>query len=259
MTDLTYWCALVTVGLACGFLNTLASSGSAVSLPILVMLGLPEMVANATNRLPVLLGALTASWSFARRGQMDWRAAAKLVPPALVGSIGGALLAERLGNRQMGIVITGAVLIALVLIFTKVKKALAKEQDQEPEVTRGAMALILFVGFWLGFIAVDGATYLLLVLMLTCHYALPQANALKALLLAVSTAVAIVMFARGGEILWTEGAIMSIGSLIGASLGARLSNHPQARAWTFKLLVTVILLELAHLAWHYTAPLRAMA
>ena len=183
----------------------------------------------------------------------------KLLIYLLAVMIGGALLAERLGNRQMGIVITGAVLIALVLIFTKVKKALAKEQDQEPEVTRGAMALILFVGFWLGFIAVDGATDLLLVLMLTCHYALPQANALKALLLAVSTAVAIVMFARGGEILWTEGAIMSIGSLIGASLGARLSNHPQARAWTFKLLVTVILLELAHLAWHYTAPLRAMA
>jgi uncharacterized membrane protein YfcA len=136
MTDLTYWAALVTVGLACGFLNTLASSGSAVSLPILVMLGLPEMVANATNRLPVLLGALTASWSFARRGQMDWRAAAKLVPPALVGSIGGALLAERLGNRQMGIVITGAVLVALLLIFTKVKKALSKQQDLEPEVTR---------------------------------------------------------------------------------------------------------------------------
>ena len=135
MTDLTYWSALVTVGLACGFLNTLASSGSAVSLPILVMLGLPEMVANATNRLPVLLGALTASWSFARRGQMDWRAAAKLVPPALIGSIGGALLAERMGNRQMGIVITGAVLIALVLIFTKVKKALSKEQDQQPERT----------------------------------------------------------------------------------------------------------------------------
>jgi uncharacterized membrane protein YfcA len=58
--------------------------------------------------------------------------------------------------------------------------------------------------------------------------------------------------------LWTEGAIMSIGSLIGASIGARLSNHPQARAWTFKLLVAVILLELAHLGWHYTAPLRAM-
>jgi len=258
MTDWAYWGALAAVGLACGFLNTLASSGSAVSLPVLVMLGLPEMVANATNRVPVLLGALTASWSFARGGQMDWRAAAKLAPPALVGSIGGAQLAGRLGNRQMGIVITGAVLMALVLIFTQVKKALTQKHGLKPEVTRGAMALILLVGFWLGFIAVDGGTYLLLVLMLTCHYALPQANALKALCLAVCTAVAIATFAQGGQILWTEGAIMSIGSLIGASLGVRLSNHPQARAWTFKLLVTVILLELAHLAWHYTAPLRAM-
>jgi hypothetical protein len=54
-------------GLACGFLNTVASSGSAVSLPILLMIGLDPVSANATNRIPVLVGALSATWSFHRR------------------------------------------------------------------------------------------------------------------------------------------------------------------------------------------------
>src|ERR1700677_4877112 len=44
-------------GLACGFLNTAASAGSAVSLPILMMIGLDPVSANATNRIPVLIGA----------------------------------------------------------------------------------------------------------------------------------------------------------------------------------------------------------
>jgi uncharacterized protein len=48
-------------GLACGFLNTAASSGSAVSLPILMAIGLDPVTANATNRLPVLIGAMSAT------------------------------------------------------------------------------------------------------------------------------------------------------------------------------------------------------
>jgi hypothetical protein len=43
------YAVLVAAGLACGFLNTLASSGSAVSLPILVLIGLSPAAANATN------------------------------------------------------------------------------------------------------------------------------------------------------------------------------------------------------------------
>src|SRR5690606_10682869 len=59
-------------GLACGFLNTVASSGSAVSLPLLMMIGLDPISANATNRLPVLIGGVSASYSFHRSGNMPW-------------------------------------------------------------------------------------------------------------------------------------------------------------------------------------------
>jgi uncharacterized membrane protein YfcA len=256
--EMVYWPLLAVIGLACGFLNTLASSGSAVSLPVLVMLNIPEVVANATNRLPVLLGSGMAAWSFSRKGELDWRAAARIVPPALFGSVLGALAAEHLGNRAMGLAITGAVMIALLLLFTKVKQALSKIQSDPPEVGPGALGLFFAVGFWLGFIVLDGATYLLLVLMLACHYALPQANALKSLLIAVTTLVPILMFSGAGEMLWAEGAVMSAGSIAGGHLGARLSGHVKAKEWVFRLLVAVILLELAHLLWHYTAPLRAV-
>ncbi|MGH6771628.1 MAG: sulfite exporter TauE/SafE family protein [Xanthobacteraceae bacterium] len=252
-----YWVLLAIVGAACGLLNTLASSGSAVSLPILLMLGLPEGSANATNRLPVMVGSVMASFSFARRGQMDWRAAAKLVPAAALGSLVGALWAEMLPNRQIGIVITGAVLIALVLLFTKIKQALAQESTSPPEITLKSVGLMFFVGAWLGFIVLDGATYLLLVLILVCGYALPHANALKVLLIAVTTLIPIVLFSGAGEVVWAEGGMLALGSIAGGHAGAHFSNHPAAKIWAFRLLVAVIILELVHLGWHYTAPWRA--
>ena len=54
----------IVAGLACGFLNTVASSGSAVSLPVLMAIGLDPITANATNRVPLLLGSLSATWKF---------------------------------------------------------------------------------------------------------------------------------------------------------------------------------------------------
>jgi uncharacterized protein len=254
VSDAGYWIVLIAAGLACGFLNTLASSGSAVSLPILIMLGLSPGAANATNRLPVLIGSLMALWTFQRRKQVDWRAAGRLAPAATLGSVVGVLLAEALPNRQMGIVITVVILIALLLLFTKVKQALGHDPEGPPRVTIGSIALMFVVGAWLGFIVLDAATYLLLVLILVCRYDLAHANALKVLLASVATIVAIIMFSRVGDTRWLEGSLMSAGSVLGGYLGARLSSHPLAKLWAFRALETVILLELVHLGWHYFNP-----
>jgi uncharacterized protein len=256
-SHLLYWTALALGGLACGFINTLASSGSAVSLPLLVMLGLTDAVANATNRVPVMMGALMASWTFIRERQVDWRAALLLVPPAVIGSIFGVLVAEWLGARQLALLIMGAVLLALLMLFTKIKEALSRAFEQPPRVTPAAILLMLGVGFWLGLVVLDGATYLMLVLMLICGFQLAPANALKAIIISVTTLVPVALFWRAGDILWLEGGIMAVGSVAGGHLGARFSCYPGARRWTFRVLVFVISAELLHLLWHYTAPLRA--
>jgi hypothetical protein len=107
------------------------------------------------------------------------------------------------------------------------------------------------VGVWLGFIVLDGATYLLLVLILLFRYDLPHANALKVFLLVTTTLVPIAMFARSGNVWWTEGLLLAVGSLLGGYFGAKLSSHEKARLWVFRILVTVIVLELIHLGIRY--------
>jgi uncharacterized membrane protein YfcA len=111
--------------------------------------------------------------------------------------------------------------------------------------------VLSFVGVWLGFIVLDGATYLLLVLILLFGYDLPHASALKVFLLVTTTLVPIALFARAGNIWWTEGLLLSVGSLVGGHFGAKLSSHEKARTWVFRTLVAVIVLELIHLAMQY--------
>lgn len=51
-------------GFVGGFMNTVASSGTAVTLPLLLLMGLSPGVANATNRVPVFLGLLISTIAF---------------------------------------------------------------------------------------------------------------------------------------------------------------------------------------------------
>ena len=68
---MTQYLLLLIGGVAAGFINTLASSGSAITLPILLFLGMSPHVANATNRLNVLAAACASAVVFARQGKID--------------------------------------------------------------------------------------------------------------------------------------------------------------------------------------------
>ena len=238
-------------GLACGFLNTAASSGSAVSLPILMMIGLDPATANATNRIPVLVGALSATWSFHQKKALLWDLAIRVSLPVAIGSVVGAGIAEVLPARDLGLVITAAVLVALVLLFTKLKQAIEAATSDSVVYGWREFALFAGIGIWLGFVVLDGATYMLLALTLVVGLPLVQANAIKSATLVPATLVAMVVFAYHGDVNWTLGAVMGAGSIAGGLHGARLAASPAARVWVFRLLVVVICGELLHLGIHY--------
>lgn len=240
----------VLAGLACGFLNTVASSGSAVSLPILLSLGLSPTDANATNRLPVLVGAVTATLKLARSGVVPWHVVLVGAVPTTIGAGVGALIAAALPGKQLQIAIVVAVMLALVLILTKLKDIVSRAQSGEVRLDLRAMAFLFAVGAWLGFIVLDGATYLLLVLVLAVRLPLVAANAAKNALMVPTTVLALTIFGADGDTDWVLGGIMSLGSVAGGYLGARLALSEDARRWIVGLLVTIILAELVHLLVH---------
>src|SRR6202453_4354867 len=225
---LFYGLILLVAGLGCGLVNTLASSGSAISLPVLLMFGLSPLDANATNRLTVLFGSLMALRTFQAKGEVEWRAGLKMCIPATLGSVAGVLAAERIPGRSMALVITAAVMAALLLLVFKMKRVLEHPSPGVAGITPAGMFALLFVGFWMGFIVLDGATYLLLVLIL--------------------------MFTGHGSIRWPEGLVMSAGSVAGGFIGARLTMHERAKFWIYRILVAVLVLEIIHLGIQYVAP-----
>jgi len=178
-------------GAAAGFVNTLASGGTAISLPILLFLGLPPHVANATNRLVVLAAACSAMVIFARKKTIDWRHAPHVVLPIFVGSFIGAFLADWLRDEDLRQLIVLAVFLALVLALVGRRRMLKSTEKQLIRLGPVQISLLFLVGIWAGIIVLDSYTYLLIVLVLGAGYGLVQANALKAVAGIVMTVAAL--------------------------------------------------------------------
>ena len=62
---------LVVSGIIVGVINTLAGGGAIISMTLFMVLGLPIVVANGTNRIAVVLQNLTSSLAFRRLDSLE--------------------------------------------------------------------------------------------------------------------------------------------------------------------------------------------
>ena len=193
--DVTTALLLIAAGLAAGFLNTVASSGTAVTLPVMIGLGLHPMIANATNRVPVLLGCVVAVWKFHQAGQMPWKPALKLSVPLLLGAVVGLIAAENLSDMRTIRVTVFALGIAALLVVLNPSKWLSAD-IAEPDRAPGPLitVAVFAVGAWAGLIVLDSATYMLAVLVLMAHFPLREANAIKVFALGLVALLGVIVF-----------------------------------------------------------------
>jgi len=85
-------------GLVAGIVNTLAGGDSLLTIPLLVLVGLPGNVANGSNRVGVLLQSAVAVWSFRAHGVSEARRALPVLVPLAIGSVVGAVAISRVSD-----------------------------------------------------------------------------------------------------------------------------------------------------------------
>ena len=239
---------LLLAGLGLGFANTLASSGSAISLPILLGLGLAPELANGTNRVAVLVGATAATVSFARAGRIQWPIVTPLMVVAAVGALLGVWISEVLSPTRMHVAIVAAECVALALMVIRPARWV-NATGENPRVGPLQLVLVFLIGIWTGFIILDGGTYLLILLVLSVGFSVLGANAAKAAIMCTIAAVTLPVLAIGHHIEWGSAGVMSIGALAGGLIAARVAMWPGAARWVYRLIVLILIGELAHLAF----------
>lgn len=240
--------ALFGAGLVAGTLNVVAGGGSLLTLPILILLGLPATVANGTNRVAILVQNMGAVGAFQRRGLVPGAWYRLAAAPVVVGAAAGTWLATRVGDEALQRVLAGVmVAVAAWMLWRPLPSGEGAARPPEGRGHRLALAAGWFaVGLYGGFIQA-GVGIAFLALSASAGLDLVRGNALKVALVLSFTPISLVLFARAGLVHWGLGAVLAAGTLLGGQLGVHLTAL-KGQVW-IRRMVTLVVVALAVRLW----------
>lgn len=234
---------LVALGIAAGIINTLAGGGSNLVIPALMIAGMPPDVANATNRVGVMMQSVTAVKQFHSKGKLPTGDLKAILFPTLIGGFLGGATASY----------APAYLLKPALLFTMLGMAalmVFKPSVVIPEAgtpvklvgqTSGAWLALFVAGFYGGFVQAGVGFVLIAALAGTLRYDIVSTNALKLVCTVAFTAVALALFIYNDQVAWIPGLILAVGSIIGAWLGVNIAIDisPKTMKWVLFLMTLV--------------------
>ncbi len=254
--DLPIWMYALAVlgGGFAGAINTIAGSGSLITLPLFVLMGLPASAANATNRVGVTIQNIVSLSTLKRRGALDLSGSAPFAGATLLGAVAGALVAVNVDERFLNLTI-GLVMLTMLVVLWRNPRQFIEEAAREPRLGPLPSFFVFFgIGFYGGFIQAGVGILLLTALVLGAGLAPVKSNGIKLAVTLLFTAVALAIFAWNGQVDWQLGAIVASGQALGAWLAARfLADSKSAGLWMRRVLIAVVSVSAAAFVYRAVA------
>ena len=225
--DLTWFniAVLVMAGVVGGFINTIAGGGSMLTVPALMLLGMPADQANATNRVGILQQSLTGIRGFNESGKLERSAILPMLAPTVLGATLGALSTTWLHPGVLKpTLLCAMVTIALVMLVLPDVVAPPEGTRTYSLRERPLGFLMLFgAGIYGGFVQAGVGFVLIAALAAGMRYDLVRTNALKVVCTALFSVAALAVFIVTGRVEWVSGIVLAVGMTIGALVSVRFA------------------------------------
>lgn len=203
------------------FIDAIAGGGGLITIPALLMTGMPPAMALGTNKLQAFGGALSASIYFLRKRAVNLSAFSFILLVIFIGSVIGTLLIQSLDASLIKKGLPFLILaIGLYFLFTPK----LGESDRKQRISYAVFALCFgsLLGFYDGFFGPGTGSLMNLACVTLLGFNLTKATAHAKVMNLTSNLASLIFFLIGGHVIWTVGLVMMAGSLIGANLGAKM-------------------------------------
>jgi uncharacterized membrane protein YfcA len=217
---MTFWEAVLLIvgGLAAGVINTMAGGASALTVPLLVLAGVPGNQANGSNRVGVLAASGAAVLSFRKSGVDGFRNTRTILVPAVFGSVLGSFGISQVADETFETVF-GYLLVPIILLTIFKPKP---DLEAEPWKTQVTVVVFFLIGLYGGAFQA-GVGLVLLAALTRAGFDLVEANSVKVLINLVVTMFALPVFILQGNVVWLPALVLAAGFLAGGWFGAKLA------------------------------------
>mgnify|MGYP001370483632 CR=1 FL=1 len=224
-----------------GFVDAIAGGGGLITIPAMLIAGIPPLESLATNKLQAQFGVASATAAYARKGHVDLKRQLPMAGLAFLGGMAGALLASFVPATFLAAAIP-FLLIAIALFFAL--KPNLSDLDSHRRVTPLAFSLsvVPMIGLYDGVFGPGAGSFYMLAFVLLAGFGLLKATAHTKLLNLGSNFGSFLVFAVTGSILWKVGLVMGVGQVLGAQAGSRAAMRGGARIIKPLLVVSCLVL-----------------
>jgi len=218
---MAWWEALLLVvgGLFAGAINTVAGGGSMLTVPLLVLAGVPGNAANGSNRVGILTSNVAAVATFRRLGVDGLRHASRVVVPIVLGGLIGSFAVGRVLDDAAFERVFGLLMIPLVIL--SVRRPSNASGDRAWSTTK-VVIVFLLIGIYGGAFQA-GVGLVLLAALTRSGFDLVMSNSIKVIVNTAVTVVALPVFILSGDIAWAPALVLAAGFVVGGWLGAQAS------------------------------------
>lgn len=208
---------LVVGGLFAGSINTIAGGGSLLTVPLLVLAGVPGNDANGSNRVGILTSNVAATAQFRALGVGSLRESVPVLLPVMLGSLAGAYTVQFLTDEAFERVF-GLLMVPLLVLSLRKPRL-----EAEVRWPRGLFTFVFFLIGAYGGAFQAGFGLIVIMALSLAGYDLVRANSIKVMINVANALVALPTFMLQGRVDWIPALILAAGFTVGGALGARLT------------------------------------
>jgi uncharacterized protein len=210
-------------------------SGTLVTFPVLIALGLAPVTASMSNAMGLVAGGAAGAWGYRRELKGRGRQLLKLLPASLLGGISGAWLLLHLPEKVFHYAAPVLIVLALLMVvFQPRLQRWVRNREENPEHALRdkhhsvlLVVLVFLAGVYGGYFVAAQGILLVAILGIFMTGTIQNANAMKNILVLgvnLIAATSYLLFAFG-RINWTVVAIIAVSSLIGGLVGSKVGRR----------------------------------
>jgi uncharacterized membrane protein YfcA len=210
---------LFSISCIAGFIDTLAGGGGLITIPSLLLAGIPPLAALGTNKIQGVAGTATATFMLTRSKSLHWPDLRRLCFTAFIGAAAGTLVVQQIDSNVLSVVIP-LVLMSIGLYFILVPIARLHGGEIAASENTYRNFVIPVIGCYDGMFGPGTGSFFTLAGVALKGKHLVQATVDAKSLNFATNLASVCVFLLSGHFVWAAGAVMMLGQFFGARLAA---------------------------------------